>query len=53
MINVFVSRRREYEFGLAFGSTMDWLGEMAVWHFRLSFGKRSVVFAFRIKGENK
>lgn len=48
-MNVFVSNRREYEFGIAFGLSNDWVDERSVFSIRFSFGKRSLVFAFRRK----
>lgn len=45
--NVYVSYRREYEFGIALGMFKDWVDERRVWSIRFSFGKRSLVFAFR------
>lgn len=48
-MNIFISKRREYEFGVAFGVTDDWVDENKVWHIRFSFSKCSLVFAFRIK----
>lgn len=46
-MNVFISRNREYEFGIAFGISHDWIDEYIVKSIRFSFAKRSVVFVFR------
>ena len=51
-MNIYISKRREWEFGVAFGKSEDWIDEVKVWHIRFSFGKRSLVFAVRIKGES-
>lgn len=44
-----VSRRRELEFGIAFGKTRDWIEELTVISTRLSFGRYALVFVLRLK----
>ena len=48
-MNIYISRRREYEFGVAIGVYADWIDETRTLTIRLSFGRYAIVLAIRLK----